>query len=50
MKSRGWRLAQCFQWVKERRPQVQLADGNFIICAIFSAINVLRNFREKIRD
>ncbi|VAI73298.1 unnamed protein product [Triticum turgidum subsp. durum] len=27
MKSRGWRLAQCFQWVKERRPQVQLADA-----------------------
>ncbi|KAG2611088.1 hypothetical protein PVAP13_4KG116300 [Panicum virgatum] len=27
MKSRGWRLAQSFQWVKERRPQVQLSDG-----------------------
>ncbi|KAL6909865.1 hypothetical protein ACP4OV_001524 [Aristida adscensionis] len=27
MKSRGWRLAQCFQWVKERRPQVQLSEG-----------------------
>ncbi|GJN28928.1 hypothetical protein PR202_gb17102 [Eleusine coracana subsp. coracana] len=27
MKSRGWRLAQCFQWVKERRPQVQLSDA-----------------------
>uniref|UniRef100_A0A0E0LAW0 Tyrosine-protein phosphatase domain-containing protein n=1 Tax=Oryza punctata TaxID=4537 RepID=A0A0E0LAW0_ORYPU len=27
MKTRGWRLAQCFQWVKERRPQVQLADA-----------------------
>ncbi|XP_051203616.1 protein-tyrosine-phosphatase IBR5 isoform X1 [Lolium perenne] len=27
MKSRGWRLAQCYQWVKERRPQVQLADA-----------------------
>lgn len=27
MKSRGWRLAQCFHWVKERRPQVQLADA-----------------------
>ncbi|PWZ18853.1 Protein-tyrosine-phosphatase IBR5 [Zea mays] len=26
MKSRGWRLAQSFQWVKERRPQVQLSD------------------------
>ncbi|GJN22058.1 hypothetical protein PR202_gb09589 [Eleusine coracana subsp. coracana] len=21
IKSRGWRLAQCFQWVKDRRPQ-----------------------------
>jgi len=27
MKSRGWRLAQSFQWVKERRPQVQLSDA-----------------------
>lgn len=27
MKSRGWRLAQSFQWVKDRRPQVQLTDG-----------------------
>ncbi|XP_062233011.1 protein-tyrosine-phosphatase IBR5-like [Phragmites australis] len=27
MKSRGWRLVQCFQWVKERRPQVQLSDA-----------------------
>ncbi|KAL5199539.1 hypothetical protein ABZP36_020742 [Zizania latifolia] len=27
MKTRGWRLAQCFQWVKERRPQVQLAEA-----------------------
>ncbi|XP_039807700.1 protein-tyrosine-phosphatase IBR5-like isoform X2 [Panicum virgatum] len=27
MKSRGWRLAQSFQWVKERRPQVHLSDG-----------------------
>ncbi|GJM99932.1 hypothetical protein PR202_ga17075 [Eleusine coracana subsp. coracana] len=27
MKSRGWRLAQCFQWVKERRSQVQLSDA-----------------------
>jgi len=33
MKSRGWRLAQSFQWVKERRPQVQLSDGNFITYA-----------------
>jgi hypothetical protein len=27
MKSRGWRLAQSFQWVKDRRPQVQLTNG-----------------------
>ncbi|BAF19387.1 Os06g0308100 [Oryza sativa Japonica Group] len=27
MKTKGWRLSQCFQWVKERRPQVQLADA-----------------------
>nr|CAB3447753.1 unnamed protein product [Digitaria exilis] len=28
MKSRGWRLAQSFQWVKDRRPQVQLTDAS----------------------
>ncbi|CAL5019262.1 unnamed protein product [Urochloa decumbens] len=28
MKSKGWRLAQSFQWVKERRPQVQLTDAS----------------------
>uniref|UniRef100_A0ACD5YKR2 Uncharacterized protein n=1 Tax=Avena sativa TaxID=4498 RepID=A0ACD5YKR2_AVESA len=28
MKSRGWRLAQCFQWVKDRRPQVQLTEAS----------------------
>ncbi|GJN22056.1 hypothetical protein PR202_gb09587 [Eleusine coracana subsp. coracana] len=28
MKSRGWRLAQCFQWVKDQRPQVQLSEAS----------------------
>lgn len=27
MKYKGWRLAQCFQWVKERRPQVNLSSA-----------------------
>lgn len=27
MKSRGWRLAQAYQWVKERRPAVELTEG-----------------------
>ncbi|KAJ3694642.1 hypothetical protein LUZ60_000019 [Juncus effusus] len=27
MKSRGWRLAQSFQWVKERRPQISLSSS-----------------------
>ncbi|KAF4368240.1 hypothetical protein CsatB_020102 [Cannabis sativa] len=27
MKSRGWRLAQSYQWVKERRPSVQLTEA-----------------------
>ncbi|CAL0317604.1 unnamed protein product [Lupinus luteus] len=27
MKSKGWRLAQCYQWVKERRPTVELTEG-----------------------
>lgn len=28
MKSRGWRLAPSFQWVKDRRPQVQLTEAS----------------------
>jgi dual specificity MAP kinase phosphatase len=28
MKAKGWRLAQSFQWVKERRPQINLSSGN----------------------
>ncbi|PNT69319.1 hypothetical protein BRADI_3g53591v3 [Brachypodium distachyon] len=28
MKSRGWRVAQCFQWVKDRRPQVLLTEAS----------------------
>ncbi|CAN0897515.1 Protein-tyrosine-phosphatase IBR5 [Linum grandiflorum] len=27
MKSKGWRLAQSYQWVKERRPAVELNEG-----------------------
>lgn len=27
MKSRGWRLAQSYQWVKERRTSVELSEG-----------------------
>ncbi|XP_028756792.1 protein-tyrosine-phosphatase IBR5, partial [Neltuma alba] len=27
MKSRGWRLSQSYQWVKERRPSVELSEG-----------------------
>ncbi|XP_004491081.1 protein-tyrosine-phosphatase IBR5 [Cicer arietinum] len=29
MKSRGWRLAQSFMWVKERRTSVELSEGAF---------------------
>lgn len=28
MKSRGWNLAQSLQWVKERRPSVDLTQGH----------------------
>ncbi|KAF0935633.1 hypothetical protein E2562_035085 [Oryza meyeriana var. granulata] len=28
MKSRGWRFAQCYQWVKDRRSQLQLTDAS----------------------
>lgn len=34
MKSRGWRLAQCYQWVKERRPSVDLTQGMFTLMLI----------------
>lgn len=27
MKSKGWKLAQSYQWVKERRPSVELHPG-----------------------
>ncbi|KAI4383233.1 hypothetical protein MLD38_009098 [Melastoma candidum] len=27
MKSRGWRLSQSYQWVKDRRPVVELTEG-----------------------
>ncbi|KAK7276483.1 hypothetical protein RIF29_17623 [Crotalaria pallida] len=27
MKAKGWRLAQSYQWVKERRPSVELTEG-----------------------
>ena len=27
MKCKGWRLAQSYQWVKERRPSVELSQG-----------------------
>ncbi|MED6125149.1 protein-tyrosine-phosphatase [Stylosanthes scabra] len=27
MKSKGWRLAQSYQWVKERRPSVELIEA-----------------------
>ncbi|MCI16512.1 protein-tyrosine-phosphatase IBR5-like, partial [Trifolium medium] len=29
MKSRGWRLAQSYQWVKERRTSVELSEGAY---------------------
>lgn len=30
MKSKGWRLAQSYQWVKERRPSVDLSEGKLM--------------------
>ncbi|KAK5836419.1 hypothetical protein PVK06_012207 [Gossypium arboreum] len=27
MKSKGWRLPQSYQWVKERRPSVDISQG-----------------------
>lgn len=31
MKSRGWRLAQSYQWVKEKRQSVQLSEGMHVL-------------------
>jgi len=54
MKSRGWRLAQSFQWVKERRPQVHLSDGNFITYACLfwylCSQKLLKGGRERVRE
>ena len=30
MKSKGWRLAQSYQWVKERRHSVELTPGTYL--------------------
>lgn len=35
MKSKGWRLVHSYQWVKERRPSVELAQGMFVYCFHF---------------
>ncbi|XP_058080462.1 protein-tyrosine-phosphatase IBR5 isoform X2 [Magnolia sinica] len=29
MKRKGWRLAQSYQWVKDRRPSVELSPGQY---------------------
>lgn len=31
MKCKGWRFAQSYQWVKERRPSVELSQGLHMI-------------------
>lgn len=35
MKSKGWRLAQSYQWVKERRHSVELTPGMCVYCIQF---------------
>ena len=35
MKSKGWRLAQSYQWVKERRLSVELTQGMYLYCIQF---------------
>jgi hypothetical protein len=41
MKSKGWRLAQGYQWVKERRPSVELSEGMLMICFCFIGEDVV---------
>lgn len=49
MKSKGWKLAQSYQWVKERRPPVELNQGvnklYFAIVLVFAP-----NIRHLLRD
>lgn len=42
MKSKGWRLAQGYQWVKERRPSVELSEGMLMICYCFIGEDVVK--------
>jgi len=29
MKLRGWRLAESYKWVKDKRPQIHISEGEY---------------------
>lgn len=29
MKLRGWRLAESYKWVKDKRPQIKISEGKY---------------------
>jgi dual specificity MAP kinase phosphatase len=29
MKHRGWRLAEAYKWVKDKRPSIQISEGGW---------------------
>ena len=36
MRYKGWRLPQCYQWVKDRRPSINLSEGALVNLSAFS--------------
>lgn len=36
MRYKGWRLPQCYQWVKDRRPSINLSEGVLVNLFTFS--------------
>jgi dual specificity MAP kinase phosphatase len=33
MKLRGWRLAESYKWVKDKRPQINISEGTGAWCS-----------------
>lgn len=31
MKLRGWRLAESYKWVKDKRPQIKISEGAAVV-------------------
>jgi dual specificity MAP kinase phosphatase len=33
MKLRGWRLAESYKWVKDKRPNIKISEGELAVAA-----------------